>query len=219
MNGDEGHLGSRAQRMEGAGSDLLARAAFTGDEHRCLAGGHLADRLEDPLHDRGAADHPVRHAGTDHLALEFDVLGAELALPQSAAHEHLEPVDVHRLGHKIVGTAFHGLHRRVHRTVGRHHDADRRVGALQEGVHELHPVVGAELQVGDDDLGGVGLKEGKRTGGIARHRNLKVFLESRSETLAGVFLIVDNQDIGLHHEVPLWHIHQEFSNPFSNQSY
>jgi hypothetical protein len=53
LTASERALGAERVLMDATGDELLAGAAFAGDEHRRVAGGDLADGLQDLLHRLG----------------------------------------------------------------------------------------------------------------------------------------------------------------------
>ena len=61
--------------VDGPRHQLLAGPALAGDHHRVVGGGHLADGLEDVLHGRRHAHHPVKAVLLLHLEAQLGVLG------------------------------------------------------------------------------------------------------------------------------------------------
>ena len=198
VDGDEGLLRARAQRVDGLRGDLFAGAAFALYQDGRLAGGHLADGFENALHRGGAADHPGGRTGLSHLAPELHIFRLHLALPECPSHEHLEAVDIHRFGDKIVSSPAHRLHGRVHRSVGRHHDADGWVGSLQYLLHEPHAVIRPDFQISDEDIRGVCFPSGQCSRRVAGHVDLVMLLERRTQSVPRVFLVIDNENCFFH---------------------
>ena len=71
---------------------------------------------------------------------------------QRARDQHFNFVEIERLGHEIVGAAFHRLDRGIDRTVGRHHDANRRMRHFQRALDQLHAILAAEPQIGQQQV-------------------------------------------------------------------
>ena len=80
-----------------------------------------------------------------------------LPLLQRTANKHLKARNVHRLGDEIIGPPSHCLDRRIHRSVGCHHDADGRILLAEDPFHEFHAVLRAYLQIRDDKIHGIRL--------------------------------------------------------------
>ena len=70
IDGDERPVAPRAQVMNGARHQFLARAAFPVDQHRRLGGRHLPDQRENLLHGGATAHHIHQHALIGELALQ-----------------------------------------------------------------------------------------------------------------------------------------------------
>ena len=149
MDGKEFSLRPRAQVVDRMGGELLACAALTLDQHRGAGGGDLFDRFKN-LHHRGrAADHALDRILPLDLGAEFLVFADGVSLADGPFDQDFQTVDIHRLGDKIIHTAPHRLHGGIHRSVGGHHDANRRVRAGGDDFDQLHSVARAEAQIGE----------------------------------------------------------------------
>ena len=124
---------------------------------------------------------------------EFLVFRAGFPIAQGALDEDFQPVDIHRLGHKIIGTALHGLDRGIDRSVSGHHDANRGFGQLQGLFNQLHAIFPAQAQVRDHHLRGISFHRGQGSVAVSRHVDLVVILQRIPQTIAGVFFIIDDE--------------------------
>ena len=97
---------------------------------------------------------------------------------QRPADEDFQPVEVDRLGDEIVRAALHGLDRGVDRAVGRHHDAHGRAGHLEGAVDEFHAVVGAEAQIGQQQIDAFGFQDADRPGEIGGGVDFEIVVSS-----------------------------------------
>ena len=154
----------------------------------------MADGVKDALHHGRPANHLVGGPGFHDLAAEFDILGLHFALTQGAAYEHLKAVDIHGLGDEIVGPSAHGLDSRVNGTVGGHHNADGRRGALQDLLHEFHAVIRADFKIGDHHIGRVGIQCRHGTCGVSGDIDFVMLLKRRTQTVPRVLLVIDDEN-------------------------
>ena len=113
---------------------------------------------------------------------------------QRAFDEKVEAVDVDRLGDKVIGAGFHGSDRVLDAPVSGHHDADRSVVLPEGPLEQVHPVVGAEAQVGQEQVDAVGFHDGLGPGCVGGDVDLVVVLQRGAQALAGIFLVVDDED-------------------------
>jgi hypothetical protein len=129
---------------DGARDQLLAGAALAGDHHRHVARGHLADDLEDLLHDRGAADDALLVVlGVDGRLVLADRPQVGVGL-QGVFGERQHPLRVEGLHDVVEGPELHRLDGRLRRAEGRHQDDELlRVGGADvlEGLQPLMPVI------------------------------------------------------------------------------
>jgi len=153
--------GPRAQVVNEAREQFLPRPALPPNENRRPAGGDPPRKIDEAFH-LGAAEHDL--IGRDPLFLQASP--HHLVFPQQDAALR-DPVDVQQEFVEVDGlrdivdsACFHGLHRRLDRAVGRHHDdVELRVDLLHflqdlQAVHARHLVVHQEkVVVGRPDLG------------------------------------------------------------------
>ena len=127
VGGDERPVAAPAQVVDGAGHQLLARAAFPLDQDGQIGIGDLPDALEH-LADGGAlADHFRELAGGGQPLAEQPVLLEQAVVLESLAHLVPEHLEVNRFGQIIVGTEPHRFDGRLDRAVGGDHQ-DQRLG-------------------------------------------------------------------------------------------
>ena len=162
-------------------------------EHRGARRSDLLDGVEN-LHHRGrSADHAIDAKLVLNFRAELLVFTTGVALAEGAFDEDFQPIDIHGLRHKIVSSALHGLHSGIHRTVGSHHDADRRIRLFDNPLDERHAVIPAEAQVGEHDIYWHALQRGQRAIGIRRDIDLKLGIQRIAETVAGIFFVINNE--------------------------
>ena len=130
---DNDQLGGRSagQVVQRVSHYFLAGTRFALDKNGGTSRGDLLNEFRHRLHGRGFADEPIELVGLLDLAGELAVFRLQAAAAQGAFEQHLHLVKVEWLGHKEPSPAPHGLHSRVHRAVGGHHDSHRRLGQGQ----------------------------------------------------------------------------------------
>jgi len=124
---------------------------------------------------------------------EFLIFPTGIAFAECAFDEDFEAVDVHRLRDKIISTMLHSIDGRIHRSIRRHHDADRGIGFLCDFLDERHPIGYSETKIGKNHIHRNALQSGERAIKIWRHINLKISFQRVTEAVARVFLIINNQ--------------------------
>ena len=152
MDGYEFSLRAWTEFVNRMGREFLAGAALALHEHSGARGSDLLDGVKNLHHRRRSADHAIDTELTLNLRPELLVFPAGVAFAERAFDENFEPVDVHRLRNKIVSSALHRLHGGIHRSIGSHHDADRRVCLFHNPLDERHAIITAEPQVGEHDI-------------------------------------------------------------------
>ena len=194
MHRNEFLCGPRAERVNGVCGEFLSGPRLSLNEHRGPGGSDLLDRLKHLDHRRRVPYHALQARTAADLLAKFDIFTPHVALTQSTLDEHLKPVNVHRLCHEIVCASLHCLNSRIHGTIGRHHDANGRFRQLQRLFHQIHPILGAQAQIGNQNISGIGLQRRESARNIARHVNLVMILQSIPKTIASVLLVVDDQE-------------------------
>ena len=182
--------------VNGVRGQFLTRSTLALNQNGCPRRGDLFDRLENLHHHWRASDHALERVLTLDLGAEFLVLPVRVAFADSPFDQDLEPVDIHRLCHKIINPALHGLHGGVHRTIGGHHDADRGIRASGDLLHKFHAVPCAQPEVGQKNIRADAIEGFQRAIDIGCHINLEFLLEGMPQPVAGVFLIINNQQRG-----------------------
>ena len=110
---DEGAVPARAQVVQGAGDQFLARARLAADEHGGVGGGDGLDLLEHPAQGGALADDLAEVVLGADLLLQVDLLLGELVLERLDLLEGQGVLDGH--GH-LVGDELQEVH--VRRVVG-----------------------------------------------------------------------------------------------------
>jgi hypothetical protein len=138
VDGDERLRGARAQGVERARDDLLARAVLARDEDVGVRRADVFDQFEDGLHRLRPGDE--ERAAVPVLLPEHLVLGFEpLALAQGPGQLRLRPQDGQEplvlpgLLHEVARAPADGLDGEIDAPPRRHHDHGER------GVHRPYP--------------------------------------------------------------------------------
>ena len=113
---------------------------------------------------------------------------------QRARDQQFDFVEVERLGHEIIGAAFHGFDRGVDRSVGCHHDADWRTRHFERAIYQNHSILAAQAQISQKDIDMFTFEHIDGTGNIGRHVDVVIIFQQTPQPVAGMFLIVHNQD-------------------------
>ena len=129
---EERLLAAVAVMVNGAGDEFLAGAAFAGDERGGVAGGDLADELEDLLHRLAAADDAqFVILGFEQRLVGDDLLHVARGL-ERVGDDFLELRHVERLEQIIVGAELHRLDGGLRGAVGGHQN-DQQLGIGRRG--------------------------------------------------------------------------------------
>ncbi len=148
---------SRARRveMDGAGDQVLAHAAFAGQQHGGAGGRHALDGGEDLLHRRAAADDVVELVAPAQFLLQLAVLVAQRAHFERLVDHLHQVIERKRLEQEIGGAGLHGFHGGLHAAERRHHD-HRHVRVLPaDQAQQLQPVHARQLEIGEHQVGAV----------------------------------------------------------------
>ena len=108
----EGRALAVALLVQGAGDQLLARAALAGHQHSGGLGRDLLDEIVDLAHRPGAADQRVATGG-----VLVNLAAAHLLDGQGLADDLAQLVLIEGLGDVVLGAELDRLHRRVHGAV------------------------------------------------------------------------------------------------------
>jgi hypothetical protein len=132
------------------------------------------------------------------LPLESDGLQDEGSLLETPARDQAELFGRKRLGKKVVGALFHGVHRRAHGGVAR--DDDRHDGGVDGAdlLEDLESGDARHLQVDEHEVRAIAFHELQADDAVVRGLELVVALAQ--DLGAGVqddFLVVDDQDLAL----------------------
>ena len=201
IHGNERSVGPGAVRVQGAGHQFLARAAFAAHEHRGVGLGQQ-QRLAHHFAHRGRFRHPAfRRPAAAGLRAELLHLLAQAGGFQRAAQLGLQVVDVQRLLEIVVGPLFHGAHAGIDGSIGRHQDDRRAVGV--EGpdlLHDLDAVDVRQHEIREHDVRAAGAES--RDAGGPRRRQFRFEAQIADRFLQGaavVHVVFDDQNaVGIH---------------------
>ena len=193
----EGARRPRRQPVEGLRDELLARAALAGDEDCRARRRGLADRLENALHRRGAADDLLQARRSAEPGLEGAVLGHELLFLERLLDDVHDLFVPEGLGQVVKRALAHRGDRAFHGGVRGHHD-DGHLGMprlhLREDL-EAGPV--REHEIEEQEVDGLLRETLEPLGcgrGFARHES--GLREDGSQHVADDWLVVEDQDGG-----------------------
>ncbi len=198
MDGDEGFLSARGEVVDGLGDEFLAGAGGAAQEDGGLGGRGLLEEGEDVLHGGGVADDGVEGVTVVELGVEALVFGFEGAGAEGALEEEFEVVEVDGLGEEVGGAFLHGFDSGLDGAVGGEENDDE-IGVGGAGATEELEAVGAgHAQVGEHEVGrGVG-DEAESGVGVFGEADVVVGAKGAFESVAGVFVVVNDEDGGLH---------------------
>ena len=138
--------------MQGAGDQLLARAAGAADQHRGVGGRHLLDQLHDPLHGRAGADQAVARRLVGELLHPLPLAPGQLHLLVGLLDVDFQLGQVEGLGQVVVGAPLHGLDGRLDAAVGGQHERLQLRLALLELCQQLDAAHARQVQVEQGDV-------------------------------------------------------------------
>ena len=118
----------------------------------------------------------------------------ELSALHRARDQQFDFVEVERLGHEIVRTAFHRLDCDVDRAVGCHHDADRGTRHFQGAIDQRHSIFAAEAQVSEKKVDLLALEYVYRPCNIGGDINIVIVLKQASQPVARMLLVINNEN-------------------------
>ena len=158
IDGDKGLVAPRAQLVDRASDELLARARLALDEHRQRRAGHLLDLLENLVH-RAIRGHEksqralralfalaqlmraLVNQGLEIIQMTLDRqlagldAAADVPLLHRAAQRRDQVIAIDRLRDEVVGPGAQRLHDQILVGVSRHHQS-RCIGALAADLGE-----------------------------------------------------------------------------------
>jgi hypothetical protein len=145
---------SRRLDLSWISTKLLAGAGLALDEHaRRVRVGHLLRDLVDALDGRAHAADEVDRVARPVLAAQVLQLTNQLLRLEPALDQHLELIEVHRLGDEVERPGLHRPDRRGDIAVGGHDDDRKLLVDLLDLPEHVEPVHVAELQVEEDEIG------------------------------------------------------------------
>ena len=193
---DEGLARAQAVGMDGAGDELLARAALAVDEHRGVGRGDLEDLLPEVLDEGVVADDLVALL---RLLLEVLAFPAEARLLEGVADADQDPLPVEGLLQEVEGPQLGRLDRRLDGALARDHDDLGDERPLAELGQDLETAPAGHLDVEEDEVDPDRLPQHLQAV-LARPRLeelVALVLEDHLQRLADPLLVVDDQDPGL----------------------
>ena len=161
----EGPARARAEGVQRARDELLARAALPRDQQRAVVRRDALDALEHVPHRvRAAQDPEVLHLASDRRRRPGD----HAALPRAHDRTVQDPrqvLELERLGEEVGGAVLHRGNRRVDAGVARDHDHGQARGVIEDGREHRDALHVGQAQV---EHGGVQFRAtGDRERGLA----------------------------------------------------
>ncbi len=147
-----------------------------------------------------------RRGADDDIEIEFFVeslvqlLHLDLERPglERTLDEDFKALDVDGLCEKIDGAALHRLDGRIDVAVGGHHEDGWALRERQGLVDHLEAGFAGHPQVGENDIEGLRVEQVERLVSARGDRDVVIFRKRLLKSLAGVFLVVDDEDAGHH---------------------
>ena len=154
IDGDESALAPRPETMERLGDQLLARAGFSGDQHRSRVRRETPHRIEQLLHARTSTDQAIELELPRDVGVDAQQRLASLDALADGDQQLAETFEIEGLCDVVECAGLDRLDRRIHARRASHEDDLRlRIGGLDLAQH-LQAVDVAEPDV---DEGAVGL--------------------------------------------------------------
>ena len=202
IDGHERAGDAGAVRVDGASDQLLAGPRLAADEDVGVGPRRLLHQLERARHGRAAPDHVLEAERRLQLVPEVPVLDLEVPLTQGPLDGDLELVDGEGLG-KVVERAFlHRRHRRLDARERRDHDHGQGGVDVVRPPQQLDAVHSRHLEVGQQQVRGIGLDERQRAMGIRRRQaSMAGAPQDARAVLDHVGLVVDDDDRRVAHAV------------------
>lgn len=152
VDGDEGTVGTLGGSHDGSGDQLLADAAFPGDQDRNIGLRRALTQTHDLFHGRRAGNHVGKAQLVRRLARQTLHFARQVLHLQGIADRHRDAFRAGRLDEEIGGPGPHGRNHRLDAAGRRQHD-DRQVDLLAlQGFQGLHPVHAGHDQVQQHDV-------------------------------------------------------------------
>ena len=152
VEGDEPLAAPRAGIVNRPRRQLLARASLARDEHRAGRGRNRSQQLEQPVHHRRAADHPVDLELVVELRAQVGVLRAQAALLERDVELVQQLLERKRLRDEPFSAQPRDLDRLFQRAVPADHDRQDVRIAGKRFVEHLPAVDAGQPQVGHEDI-------------------------------------------------------------------
>ena len=138
--------------MDGARDELLAGAALTEHQHGRIGRRHPIEDPEHVVHPRAARQESAEGLRAGRVGAERHVLAEQLGLLRGLAHDHVELLDLGRLGQIVVGAELHGLDRSRDLLKAREHNHLGRLGNPREVAQHLQAFLLGHPHVEHDDV-------------------------------------------------------------------
>ena len=110
----------RPPRLWSARDQFLARPGLAGDERRADVRRQPADRIEQLLHRRAAADHPLEFEAARELAVDGQEQPPALDAALDRREQLAQPLEVERLAQIVERAELDRFDRGIDRAVRRH---------------------------------------------------------------------------------------------------
>jgi len=197
VDGDEGPLGARAQVVDRAGRQLLARPALPRDDDRRVGGAHAPDQFVDFAHGPAAAHEAAEASSLIELRQQPVRPAPQLDLLLGRLEDRPQLRVIERLGDEVVRAVLHGFDRDVDAPLGRDQNHRARFVVALEGTQQLQARDLRHDHVGENDVGIVGLDDLLRLHAVCRQADVESpSLEPHLEDLEHCGIVVDDKDLG-----------------------
>jgi len=180
--------------VNGARDQILADAGFAADEDGGVGGRDALDEAEHSLHFIARRDDVLIFVAAAQRLAQVAIFFAQGVGGQLLADDENELGERKRFEDVIAGARLHGVDGGLDGAVGGHHD-DRNAGVdTFERVEKFEAGHAGELEIGDDDIGGVLAEDLQGGFGVGCDAGLKTFLgELELEEAAHLGFVFDDE--------------------------
>ena len=187
----------RRVEVNGARDQVLAHAAFAGQQHRGARGRHARDNGENFLHGGAPADNVVERVTPPQFFAKLQVLVPQRAHFKGLLHYRHQVIERKGLQQEIGGARLHGFHRGLDGAESSHDDDGSLRVLAANGAQQLQPIHLRQAQIRQHQIRAVG--DLQRFFGSACFLHFETGgCELEFQDAAELLFILDYQDSSLH---------------------
>ncbi len=194
IDGDERRLAAARLAMEQAREELLARSAFTENQHRGREFGDLLHEIDNVADLAARADQELALALLGDLGAERDDLPVQILPFARVPHERPQLVVVEVLRDVVIGAVFHRLHGRLDLVDGRDHDALDEAVVLLDDAKDVEAADAGKPDVEQNQVDVLVFQQGKRRFAAGHRQHAVIALEDGGDRVPHPLIVVADQD-------------------------